>query len=422
MKTKLIFAAVLSLAMAGAAQAQAPSEARPATSVSQPISFTRIAFRLPMGTPWARLQYADFPMPCREIEVMTWQPTSDRIVPQEDLERIFREEIGRSGFQVSGDPSNLFEQDRKDSDLQVGALVTGIDATFCGKTPLTLATTERIIMSGSARMTIEWQVYSTVQARLLARVPTVGAYTTKTALDAGNIVILQRAFADSVRQLAASDAFRQAASGPAAHAAPAQGAGTELVIRTAGPAAAGRPISDAAGSVATLFAGSSMGSGFLISPDGYLLTNQHVVGDASRVRVRWADGREEPGDVLRTDRRRDVALVKVGGAGARQPLVLRTALARPGETTFAVGTPLDKTLENTVTRGVVSAQRTIDGQAFIQSDVGVTRGNSGGPLLDERGAVIGLTVMGLYPEESKSLNLFIPIADALRALAVKPAR
>jgi serine protease Do len=179
------------------------------------------------------------------------------------------------------------------------------------------------------------------------------------------------------------------------------------------------PLNDAVNSVVSIFAGESLGSGVLISSDGYILTNHHVAGASGRVRIRWADGAESVGEVIRGDARRDVALIKASPRAVA--LSIRHTPAQLGETVFAVGTPLDKELAGTVTRGVVSSNRQLDGQSWIQSDVAVTHGNSGGPLLDESGALLGLTDWGVAPNGvSANLNFFIPIEDALRALALKP--
>jgi S1-C subfamily serine protease len=165
-----------------------------------------------------------------------------------------------------------------------------------------------------------------------------------------------------------------------------------------------------------------MGSGFLVSDDGYLLTNQHVVGAATTVRIRWSDGLESTGDVVRVDKRRDVALIKSAPRAGRQPLALRRETPAVGDAVFAIGTPLDPSLQNTVTKGIVSANRILDGFAYIQSDVGVDHGNSGGPLIDDKGRVIGITVIKIAPDDGqRGLNLFIPIGDALDFLALKPA-
>ena len=92
-------------------------------------------------------------------------------------------------------------------------------------------------------------------------------------------------------------------------------------------------------SVAVVFAGDGSGSGFLISDDGLLLTNQHVVGGSKYVNVKWSDGTESLGEVLRVDRPRDVALVKTDAKG-RIPLALRTDTPNQGETVYAIGSPL----------------------------------------------------------------------------------
>ena len=92
----------------------------------------------------------------------------------------------------------------------------------------------------------------------------------------------------------------------------------------------------------------------------------------------------------------------------------------PGDPVFAIGTPLDPSLQSTLTKGIVSANWIIDGFAFIQSDVSIDHGNSGGPLLDEKGRVIGITVAKFAPnDDQRNLNLFIPIGDALDFLALK---
>jgi len=186
-----------------------------------------------------------------------------------------------------------------------------------------------------------------------------------------------------------------------------------------GPPSAGT-LAQSIESVAIVFAADGSGSGFLVSKDGYVLTNQHVVGGAKYVKLKWANGEETLGEVVRSDRRRDVALIKADAKG-RAPLALRSDAPQLGDPVFAVGTPLDDKLQNTLTKGIVSANRVYEGQPFIQSDVAVTHGNSGGPLLDEKGRVLGLTVSGRAPDGAPvGLNFFIPIDDALRALALKP--
>lgn len=204
----------------------------------------------------------------------------------------------------------------------------------------------------------------------------------------------------------------------AAFAPPAAAQSTPVVISSR---VSPRPIGQAVAGVVTIFAGESMGSGVVVSDDGYVLTNQHVVGDAAQVRLRLADGSSSTADVVRTNRRRDVALIKASKPMTALPI--RTSAATTGETVYAIGTPREKEFAGTLTRGIVSAaDRVLEGQSYIQSDVAITHGNSGGPLLDEKGAVIGLSQSAYEPDGvGQNINFFVPINDALRALNLKRA-
>ncbi len=135
------------------------------------------------------------------------------------------------------------------------------------------------------------------------------------------------------------------------------------------------------------------GSGFIVSPDGYILTNAHVVADADEVTVRMTDRREYPAKVVGVDRRTDVAVIKIEGKQLPVVRIGDPSKLRAGEWVLAIGSPF--TFENTVTAGIVSATgRTMPGEdglvPFIQTDVAVNPGNSGGPLFNLNGEVVGI--------------------------------
>jgi S1-C subfamily serine protease len=122
--------------------------------------------------------------------------------------------------------------------------------------------------------------------------------------------------------------------------------------------------------------------------------------------------------VIAADGRRDVAVVKVTPPGL-PGLPLRAVRPEIGAEVYAVGSPLLEELSGTVSRGIVSAYRSFDGLDYIQSDVTTVEGSSGGPLLDDHGNVVGITVAAFTEAEVPAgINLFIPIGDALRALSV----
>jgi len=134
------------------------------------------------------------------------------------------------------------------------------------------------------------------------------------------------------------------------------------------------------------------GSGFIVSNDGYILTNAHVVADADEVTVRMTDRREYSAKVIGVDKRTDVAVIKIEGKNLPVVKLGDPSKLRPGEWVLAIGSPF--TFENSVTAGIVSATgRSMPGEdlvPFIQTDVAVNPGNSGGPLFNLNGEVVGI--------------------------------
>ena len=145
-----------------------------------------------------------------------------------------------------------------------------------------------------------------------------------------------------------------------------------------------------------------------------------MVGSAENVQVVFANGVEVTGKVLRRDGTNDVALVQIP-LRTRSVLPIREDMVGPLEEVYAVGSPMDETLQATITKGVVSAIRMDprSGIRLIQADVPVSPGNSGGPLLDAQGNVVGLTVAVYADDRAQALNFFIPIQDALDALGIE---
>lgn len=158
-----------------------------------------------------------------------------------------------------------------------------------------------------------------------------------------------------------------------------------------------------------------VGSGFILSADGYVMTNAHVIDGADEVLVTLTDKREFKAKVLGADASTDVAVLKIEGANLPYLVLGSSDKIRVGEWVIAIGSPFN--LENTVTAGIISAKQrdTGDYLALIQSDVAVNPGNSGGPLINMRGEVIGInsqiaTLSGGY----NGISFAIPIDEAVR--------
>ena len=160
---------------------------------------------------------------------------------------------------------------------------------------------------------------------------------------------------------------------------------------------------------------SGVGSGFVIDSDGYLLTNHHVVDGAESIIVTFPDKREFKGKVIGSDQRTDVALVKIEGKSLPFLKIGNVNNTKVGQWVVAIGSPFG--LENSVTAGIVSAKGRDTGEylPFIQTDVAVNPGNSGGPLLNLDGEVIGINSQ-IYSRTGgfMGISFAIPIDEAMR--------
>lgn len=160
------------------------------------------------------------------------------------------------------------------------------------------------------------------------------------------------------------------------------------------------------------------GSGFIITPDGHIITNAHVVEGAQQVRVTLKNGQEFDGAVVGTDPVTDVAAIQIDATGLPTVTLGSSESLIPGQWAIAIGNPLG--LDNTVTAGIISATGRSSSQVgvpdrrvrFIQTDAAINPGNSGGPLLNDRGEVIGINTA--IRANAQGLGFAIPIETAQR--------
>lgn len=169
------------------------------------------------------------------------------------------------------------------------------------------------------------------------------------------------------------------------------------------------------------------GSGVLFTPDGFLLTNHHVIRGSDRVRVRLYDGRDLPGRVVGTDPWTDLAIVQAESSALPHAELGDSARLRVGQLVVAIGSPLG--FDSTVTAGVVSAVgrtlRSITGHLVdnvIQTDAALNPGNSGGPLVDSRGHVVGINTAVIRPAQGICFAIPINIARHLLPQLMKHGR
>ncbi len=159
-----------------------------------------------------------------------------------------------------------------------------------------------------------------------------------------------------------------------------------------------------------------VGSGFVVSSDGLIVTNAHVVDGSDKVEVTLKDGRTYKGKVMGTDSLTDVAVIKIDAEGLPAVTFADSDQLQPGEWAIAIGNPLG--LDNTVTTGIVSATGRTSAQigvadkqvSFIQTDAAINPGNSGGPLLNAQGEVIGVNTAII--QNAQGIGFAIPVNTA----------
>ncbi|MBG0777619.1 MAG: trypsin-like peptidase domain-containing protein [Desulfovibrionaceae bacterium] len=345
-----------------------------------------------------------------------------------DLSEYFYEVLDSHGYKTVGDPKLIFQREEElaKAKFKVAARITDMKINICniynGWDGANMHKSQ-----GEAWMAVEWSVYSSMDRETLLRIPTDGHYLLEKPTGDGEFVLFAETFASAAEELAADKDFYKMLSGELKKREPRKPLDdNELTV-------AGVPLRDmpfkstperVVDGVATIILPSGHGSGFLISKDGYMLTNYHVAGGLDEVKVRFKSGIELPAKVIRAHKLRDVALIKVD-LGNAPALALRAAPVKVTERVYAIGTPRLESLSNTVSTGVVSALRVDDdegGLPLIQSDVDTHGGNSGGPLVDENGNVVAICVAGYSTDASKAsigLNFFIPITSALEYLRLR---
>jgi S1-C subfamily serine protease len=281
---------------------------------------------------------------------------------------------------------------------------------------------------GRMAIVVDWEVFSPLEDKVVYRERTSGMFNSEKRTNDLFSYYVAYAYRDAANKLTRSAGFRQAiarAPGAAAAQAAAPVVGERWLLPALQPfqAPLQQNIDYITNAAVTIETGRSHGSGFFLTPDGWIMTNAHVARGNNIVKVVLADGRSMFAQVVRVHDARDVALIKADGAGY-PALPLRLHPVRLTEEVYAIGTPVDKKLRASVTRGIVSQFRTNERHLVdIQADVTTHGGSSGGPLIDGFGNVVGITYAGAGGARSAQgknlgagINFFIPIMDALDKL------
>jgi serine protease Do len=385
----------------------------PQGSDAKPIQFRKILVKLRRGEEIGSNNVGLACIPRGKVE---WKGGRVNITDDEFTEA-FREELQKYNYPIVGDPNALFEDPSSwKAELLVAGQISKLDVRVC----YPMAGFGNFKDSkGGAYVRVNWQIFGQLERKVVYEIATEGSFQSDNATSFGIEKSLTNAFAAAVQNLLSDEKFHSLVLRKTDSKVGLTSLSNNSVLNVKASDSSNASLTAARSATVTVFAGSGHGSGFIISPEGYVITNEHVVREARFVNVRLANGREIIGDVIRSNSPRDVALIKlreqnlpsaVLGLGYQPPV---------GVDVYAIGTPRRENLDITVSKGIVSAYRDDRGMKFIQSDVQIHPGNSGGPLVSADGRIVGVASRGfLLSGASQNLNFFIPIDDVTSALNI----
>jgi len=340
---------------------------------SESVSFHKVIFRVDRGKEVGKHHDGLARVP---QSTYTWG--SGISIGSDDFKIHANEELINYGYSVPSGGDLLFSSDRTGkARYQIGAEIE--DITFNTYAPLAGD-------FGEASVEVQWQIYDSFASKVVYKSHNSGY--ARSSNDSGVII---DAFLNSLNKIMSKNEFASLLQKDTQSSGDGASQYNKLTINNNETTTHALPenVDQVNKAVVTIESGFTHGSGFFVDSNGHLLTAAHVVSGLDNVQVRTNQGFTLPAKVLRINENSDVALLKVDGSGFSH-IEVNDKKQGQGTDTFAIGTPLDKSLSNSISKGIISSYRTVGGVPFLQTDTSLNPGNSGGPLLNSNGEAIGI--------------------------------
>jgi S1-C subfamily serine protease len=363
------------------------------SDASQLVEFERLIVRLPPSE-----DIGDVFVGGRHFDDVRWKQS---LVETQAFNVTASDELRRQGYRVSEAADRLFTEGQiKKTRLRLGGIVRQLTANLFYTSQL------RIRGVAEATVKVEFQLYDSLDQRILfSRAYDGYAMQNGHKPDPINLAIL-----DAFRYLLSDPEF-VALVEPGSVKGPQVAAAAPIRMRECSVRARARlPVGmDSVLDAVTLVqVASGQGAGVLVSPDGHLLTSAHLVSGLEQVQVQLRSGIQLQARVLRTDVIQDVAVLQLPGRGFACIPLARDGSPALGTDVFAVGSPLGDKLSWSVSRGVISGLRELDGRLFLQTDASLNPGNSGGPLVDNGARVLGIVSFKVAGQGIEGIGFGVP--------------
>ena len=372
---------------------------------SQPIAFFRVIIDIKPGTILGK-RYGGF----LHSPTATYSWKNGVVMGGLDYGRAATAELRDSGFDVMGGENLVFGDDNSaKARFQLGATIKHLTANSYDP------------LSGNyyeSTLDVEWQLRDTFSQKIVLTTTTSGSVR-----QAGELNIFVEAFRNALVNLIATSALPDLVAKNAAAEVPDTNSATSIEIcspQSTKPVSLPADLDQVMQGVILIKSGRTLASGFLVSPDGYILTAAHCVAGVNEVQVSLKSGLKLTAKVVRVDEPQDVALIKLDGEGY-QYLSLKLNQPTPvGDEIYVIGAPTGEDLAFSVTKGIVSGyrERPGDKSKFIQTDAAINLGNSGGPMLDASGKVIGIVSWKVFGLTVQGLAFGVPLEVAEKRLGI----
>ncbi len=380
-----------------------PLEVGPQGSV--PLTFTRLIIRVPSGTQVGAHHAGLFQVP---KFYYNWQ--SNISVASDDYKIVASEHLKSMGYTVMGGDNLLFGKDESaKAQYQLGGTVQTLQYNTYGS------------LAGyysESSLTIEWQLYDVFREVVVHKAIKQG-YGRQQGIGSACV---QTAFLSALDNLFADASLVSLLSKTKSKESDQISEYSEIIkiasCRSEREINLPKDLETALNSVIVIQAGQAIGSGVLISSDGWALTAAHVVSGIQDVLVRLRSGIELKAVITRIDTQQDVALIRLPGRGYTCLTLGDDESANIGSDLFALGAPAGEEFAFSVTKGIISGYREWEGKRYIQTDAALNPGNSGGPLLSAKGSVIGIVSWKIAAAGFEGLAFGVPTRAVLTCLNI----
>ena len=334
---------------------------------------------------------------------MTWKGGRLNITDDEITE-VFQDVLKQNNYQVVGDTNALFDDPSTwAAEILVAGQISHAEFDICY--PMSSQGNYDTHLGG-ATIKVDWQIYSRPDRKVINKFSTTGTFSSPKISQGGVVTTFHKAFENATTNLLADENFKKLVLDDSDGRIVLTPTGEVVNISSKSV----NSLSNVTDSTFTVFAGSGFGSGFVISDNGYMITNQHVVKTAKRVTVTNKNGDEFVADVIKTHDARDIALLKIRNYTGTSINIFQSENTVVGDEVYAIGTPRREELSQTVSKGIVSATIAVKQYSSLSNMTSVVGLNQ-----------FTLSVQGNIAQQNMTLNGCV-IEDNSKTILIKATR